>query len=435
MNRLLSEIFPYVEPEIYSFFYFRRTKNKEVELLPNCHALYYPLAFQEETKKITKGKLNFFNSKFYDHFSDAKIIKESQFKYINQPSQRASKAIILNLLDDCFGHTIMKILNLVYAYEKYGKEFDLVCICPQPLVYLIPKDKFTIISVNIHFYDLATCYDLKPIINQIKTKYLQLEYFMFNMYAVHDKAKVRSFFNFFDAKEQISKKKYFTFYYRASVYRSWNGYKQAKTVIKAFEQLKTFFSNDIKFLVVGDKDSNKFPNWIIDERVSSYSKELDLKYNKLFFDSVIVVGYFGSGLYLPSILSDFTVHLVSRDKLKLAMQDSINYKTTSILGFYENPNFFGNAFCENITPDKLSDSIISLYKAYLQMVYRMSYSDENGSNSPLLFSQEEYINKFFPFFNYQHAIVYEDRVVKKVNADMFFTYKLNKLKNIFKFWK
>jgi len=425
MNNLLSEIYPNQKPNIFSFFFFFKI-NDIVTLIPSCHATYYPLSFNKNTKHIETGELNFFNSKFYNNFDSVKTIQENQFS--NNIVKSKENVLIINLLDDCYGHSIIKLLNLQLIFDRYQKNYDFICICPKPLEYLIPKDKFQVIRVDIGFYALSNCYDLQPIISKIESVYKNVDYFLFSMYNKFDRIKTRNFFNFYPSqykKDDIKKNK-ITFYYRSGFFRSWKGNGQASAIRKLFSELTPYFSKSITYCVIGDKDNHKFPNWVADYRTDNFTLKLDIKYNTIFNESIAVIGMFGSALYLASILCDMVIHLVPRDKLMLTSEDTINYQGDSILSFYQNINILGTENCNDIKPSTLAKDIVTLYKSYLEKKYKIDIAKRENETYPvqLVLGQTQYIERNNHNFNYKLAQQMESNLLIKLNNKMFFKNKI-----------
>ncbi len=428
MSYLLSEIYPNKKPKIYSFFFFFEDQGI-VKLLPSCHASYYPLAFNKNTNEIISGELNFFNSKFYNTYTSVKDLSDNQYDFHIVKSKE--KALVINLLDDCYGHSIIKLLNLQNIYAKYNKKYDLICICPRSLKYLIPKNKFQIITIKIGFYDLSHCHNLESIINKIDSLYNHLDYYLFSMYNKFNRDSTRQFYTFYPKKynRYNFKKNKITFYYRSGFFRSWRGNGQANAIIKLFSELTPYYSENVMYCVIGDKDKYNFPNWINDQRTEKFSLKLDLKYNTIFHESLIVIGVFGSALYLASILCDMVIHLVPRDKLMLTAEDTINYDEESILSFYQNINILGSENCNDIKPNNLAKDIITLYKSYLEKKYKTNIAKRKNNILQIQFSigQKEYIELNYKNFNYKLAKKMESDLLIKLNNKMFLKNKINRI--------
>jgi hypothetical protein len=434
MERILNHLFPKKDIKIFSF-YFCYIENDILTLLPSCHSIYYPLSFNVKTKQLVNGELNFFNSKIYNNLSKNNKLTESQTSFIGFNSLTNKKeALIINLLDDCFGHSIMKLLNVINAYNAYKDRYDLICITPKSLSYLIPRDKFLIIEVNIGFYELSNIYDLSFIQSVLREKYKELYYYILNPYEQHNLETVRKFFNFFNPEvienkvkqNKLKSKKFVTFYYRSDFFRSWHLQKQGKHITHLFYELKEYFIEDVNFVILGNKDSYSFPDYCLDFRTKKFDTETDQWYNFIFNNSLIVIGYFGSALYLPSILCDSVFHIVPPDKYKLVTQDSINIENeNSHSSYFRNCQIICDNYGKNLSAEKLAGIIISLYKANLIAKFRTTHEVELLINNPI--GMISYLKQKHPYFNFDKAVINDNKLKSKNDKEVFFYLKLNKL--------
>lgn len=396
MPKLFSEIIPTTLLEnVQTFSYFDvLDTGKAIELIPSGHATYYPLKFSKASKKVLEGELNFFNKNLYENYNESNIIATSAYEL--NINKRKEKCLVVNVLDNCFGHSLLKILNLQKIHAKYGSEYDLIVLTPRSLKYLIPKDKFTICTIKYSYAELENCYNLKPILDHIKQTYASYDFVTTSTYETYPSAQdLRDFF-FSELNEQ--KKEYITFYYRTNVTRKWAGKKQAKRVTKLFKYLKPFFNNQVTFKVIGEKDKHTFPGWIIDDRVETYNRTVDENYNTIFAKSIITVGVHGSSLLLPSLLSQTTTHLLSFHKRHNVAEDVVNFMESTLTSWYGNIHYFGNASLRNIAPKKLGDHIIILFSSYLEKKYKQEMV--NLSTNKTIPSQAEYIETNFNYFDY-----------------------------------
>jgi len=410
----------------YSYFFFEQ-KNDVVRLLPNGHAAYYPLVFHTKTKKVLEGELNFFNTNFYTHFDSPKLV-EGLYTFLPY-KQKHKNALVVNLLDNCFGHTALKLFSLLEIYKEYAQTNNIVVIVPIALAYLIPREKFHVITVRIGFYELEKCYDLAPITKEISKQYEKIDYLLLDLYEQQNRAEVNTFFNF-TSSSKITKPNIPTvvFYYRSGSFRSWGGAsKQHKNISALFTMLQSYFTGT-SFYVLGDLDGYTFPDWIKDRRVKKFTQELDVFYNDIFARSVLTIGMFGSGILIPSILSSVTVHLIPRDKSKLMMENALNYTASSILSSYENCNLHGTENFKNWSAKRLGSFLVSHYKAYIEKCYKIQVSKQR--NKETLIGQKTYTKQTHGYFNYEKALEYCQQTNTLINKKMFFQHKLYRLKKI-----
>src|SRR5262245_61328855 len=140
MDCLVSDIY-HGPLGIYSYYFFKKTPERYT-LLPNCHAAYYPLSFHPSTGEVLEGTVNFFNEHFIKHAANPAGLRAQDLEYKQYGKPNKRQAIVLNLLDNCFGHSVIKLLNTSVVFDRFHGQYDLVCIAPKPLAYLLPKQHF-----------------------------------------------------------------------------------------------------------------------------------------------------------------------------------------------------------------------------------------------------------------------------------------------------
>ena len=409
MAQLFSNIiddFSKKDFKIFSFYNSIEVSNI-VTLIPTGHARYYPIKFNKSTKEIFEGQLNLFNKSFYENYN--RPIKLSKSDYSLKLIPKKEKCLIINLLDNCFGHSLLKVFNLIEIHKKFNNDFDLLVIVPKSLEYLIPSEKFILCTVNISYSSLEKCFDFSPILDKVKLNYKTFDCATTSTYKEYSGKNV--LLDFFFEKLDNNIQKNILFYYRTDKYRKWNGKYQGRNITKLYQFLKPYFSNDVKYIILGELDDYKFPSWIVDKRVNKYSKEVDIEYNQEFSKSAITIGLHGSSLLLPSVLSLSTFHLISHHKRHNAVEDTVNLIDSSLNSWYSNPQIFGNSSLNSIKPVDLFSNIIILFSSFLEKKYKQDCL-KMDSNKPFI-GQNSYIKERYSFFNYNLAINYRDKLERK----------------------
>lgn len=391
------------------FSYFHILENKlpdgdnEIKVLPSDHGLPYPLVFKKKSKKIIRGELNFYNKYLFENYNSLNFIPEDKYQLtFIHPQKR--KCIVLNVLDNCFGHSLLKLLHLKEFYEKYSDTSDFLVIIPENLSHFIPHEKVNSCIIKLSYKELEKCYGFENIIIDLKKRYEEIDFAVFDMFLPHkDRENLTSFFPFLNKiNDIVPGKRYITFYYRKGLWRSWGGMRQMKNISQLFKNLLPFFDAQTEFFIVGEKDNFNFPAWIKDKRVEKFSPECDYEYNMIFKNSAITIGVTGSNLLFPSMFSQMTVHLVPAHKLGNSMEDVINFTAPIIFGWHQNISLPGDALMNNYSPRLLSETILMLYRSYLNKEYKRESVKglEKNGNFP---GQEEFIGRKFYFFNYKKA--------------------------------
>ena len=211
------------------------------------------------------------------------------------------------------------------------------------------------------------------------------------------------FYNFYGEVENTYKnKKVVTFHYRADNGRAWGEGKQVKNVIEFFNILRPYFSKDVLFCVLGDKDKYSFPDWIVDKRIKKYPNPIVYEYSQIIASSVLITSVTGSNMVLPSLLSTgMLVHFVKEPLIRLTGTDVANYKNSINTTTYDHIYIFENGI-KSIAPKKLAARLIRLFEGKLSIEYKGYSIDCVRSGKPAS-SQKEYILQKHSYFNYNKA--------------------------------
>lgn len=418
MSKLISELIPQNSLGNVMLFTYFMTLNQEntFKILPCGHGSYYPLKFNTENKDIIGGELNFFNEVFYSNHSKSNNIENSKFKL--EINKKNDKCIIINILDNCFGHSLQKLLNIHIIYEKYNSDYDIIVLSNKALEYLIPK-KINTCIIKYSFKELEECYNLQPILDSIKNQYDLFDFAPTSTYIKHNKIKKLKNFYFNEIKQKLPNK--ITFYYRKDSSRKWNGNYQRKNILKLYKLIKPFFQDEIKFYILGDLDNTKFPNWVIDKRINKFSKENDNYYNQIFSESIVTFGVMGSSMIIPSILSKMTIHLVPTHKKHNICEDMINFENSRFENYYKNINVNGNQLLSDVSPKKLANETILMFMCQLEKSYKEQFS--LFENQKYNLGQTKYITNSNKYFNYFKA----KKLKLKLEKTAYRKIKINKL--------
>jgi hypothetical protein len=433
-NLLFSEILSEIELNNVNFYsYFPVIESGDViKLAPSDHAIHYPLEFTLSPRKAVSGDLNFYNTPLFQNLNTENLLPENA---IVKPSISPikTKCLIVNVLDNCYGHAFCKVLNLYNLYQEYHVEYDIFVITHAALEHLIPADKFIICSLKLGFTQAQKSYSLKNLIAEIKSKYSIVDYPVVdtdNLFPA--KKALVDFFTLddFESQSKIGNSRCVTFYYRADFYRTWGGSRQSKYIIGFFENIKKYFNSEVKYYVVGDKDNSSFPEWIIDARAVNFTKNIDYEYNVIFKNSLYVVGLVGSNMLAPSLLSAMTIHLVPEHKVHITADEIVNSQTFAVLASLENIYLFGNEFLTDLSPESLANRALILYQANLIKAYKFNCLKFLRAKKEVQ-SQKDYISTEFPYFHHaafsKHKNELEMVSYKKMRIPFLFNKLLKKL--------
>lgn len=399
------------------FGYFPVIRNeKSIKLFPSDHALYYPMEI-DSNKNLLHGTINFYNEVLLKNYKPDNYLPSDKIRNKNFINKKSNKALVVNLLDNCYGHSLIKLFNLYEAHQQFSSQYDIYAITHDSLVHFIPQDKINIIDLTIGFQEAQLCYDLSaPILDQLRKNYSMIDFLVTDTFKVHaEKKSLLNFFNFFPTIKNGSEKMNIVFYYRADFFRMWGGETQATRITKFFNYLRPFFPG-VEFLVAGEKDKYVFPMEIIDKRVLTFNNETDFIYNEIFRNSIIVIGIHGSNMLMPSLLSQMTIHLTPPHKFKNLGDDIFNQETNSILSLLENIYITGNTtLMEDIRPYDIGFKAINFFIASIEKKYKHYIMQDINCSS---LSQDAYIKMHYPNFNYAMANDFRRSTLKKIESSV-----------------
>jgi hypothetical protein len=362
-----------------------------LELLPFGHSRHFPLKFNIADKRILSGESNFFNAALYKNFKEDNFIAADKCSVTLNPSK--DKLIVLNCLDNCFGHALLKLFYAADYSEKRKEEFDVLWIVPKAMQHFLkesPGRNFLVVHAS--FAELEKCFVLNKEIDKIASNYKEVYLAGTETYADFDTNILTRQLQLFKNTESAAIRNKVVFYYRADYYRMWDGKKQGKRIVQLFSGLKNYFDSSIRFCVVGDRDKFVFPSWISDERVTGFSEEHDFNYNALFNSSILCIGFNGSHMLFPSMFSECTIHLHPSHKYKNMAEDTVvSLATNEMFSTYKHLYYFGNYNCSDLSANRLATLILFHYQGLMEKRYKLF--ERNA------ISQEVWIKTNYPFFN------------------------------------
>lgn len=390
------------------------------EILPSDDAIAYTLKFELKTKTILEGKKNWFNEPLVDMIDETRVVPVEKIIRMDFSKKKHSKCIIINLIDFCYGHSFVKMLNVEDFYTAYQNTHDIFVISFPDVEDYLPRDKFNSCLLQFTFSEIKKIYNFKSIIDQVKERYEQIDFPVLDAYLkIDDRKRKANFFNFFGTDEnKYLTKKIVTFHYRSDYGRVWAEEKQKQYVVKLFTELKPYFKEDVLFCVLGDKDKNLFPDWILDKRIVKYPNPYVYEYSQIIASTVIMVSVTGSNMVVPSLLSSgMLVHFVKEPLLHLTATDVINYKHYANQTAYENIYLYEDGI-KALDPKQTAFKILRLYEGKLAIEFREKFIDYL-KNSKKIPTQAEYILASHSYFNYNKA----KALHKKLNDDYWSTLK------------
>lgn len=391
----------------YTYFPVLETRKEGVELcrlLPSDDAVSYTVEFETVSKKVIQGEVNWFNEILVKNIDSGNLLPENKISLEFRPSLKKD-CIVLNLIDSCYGHSFVKLLNILDFYREYGETHDIVVLSFGYVKDFLSKEKVNIVHLDLSFGDAHKLYSFRPVLDILRSKYSSVDFAVLDAYKTfEDRQELKTFFNFFGGQPNpYAGKRFIVFNYRKGIDRSWGGLKQARNVTRLFETLKEYFTQDITFCVIGDKDKFSFPAWVLDKRIEKFPNPVLFEYHHLLENSVCVIGLLGSHMLAASVLSPMTVHMTSERYLRVAATDIINYRTYASRAYFSHVYMEGNATLSDYKPRDLAYKILMLFLGKISLEYKEECHAILRTKGSVM-TQRTYILKEHAYFRHDHFL-------------------------------
>lgn len=327
------------------------------QTLPSGHDLLFPIQFSKD------GDKSFYNAATENWLANPLI--ESVTKLPKQKAEITcqvnvpySNVILVNCLDNCFGHVFTKLWN-AQTLMRTQSSLGVIVLVPASCRWLVPKGVAEIWIVNAslqnHSYWIA---DLDGFIKAQFTRFEKV--FLSNTYTHLDHSRHVNLDSFvkhprFDLTLFESKPACFTFVLRED--RFWHNsvildflfkvmikgklehllnwifvWRQNSLVRKTARLIRKQLPH-AKVIVTGLGKSGSMRSSIIDHRVSQILPETEHQWNQIFSQSHLVIGVHGSNMLIPSYLAAGFINLVPRYKIQHMAEDTCQPYTNRYLQF------------------------------------------------------------------------------------------------------
>jgi hypothetical protein len=295
--------------------------------------------------------------------------------------QVTKQAILLNCLDSCYGHIILKILNS-WFYREIDFPKGLIVIVPENCVWMVPDFVAEVWSIQVPLKDLnAQLPSLKAFIEQVSNDFNSIQLAPVNTHPDHQEIDFARYFreNPFNLHEFDSKQYQLCIIWRED--RWWTstrieemiGFLSVKYSLEWLKvwlvdrQLRTF-KNLIKLVrselpelsirVVGIGIRGAFPENIIDQRRSSPVVEDELAWSEVYAASQVVIGVHGSHMLVPTALAAGYVALLPDHKVPHLSEDILMKHTPRF------QTFLGRHLTIFSSPSVVSKHIVSMFRDF-----------------------------------------------------------------------
>jgi hypothetical protein len=320
-------------------------ENNYYHTLPTGHAALFPVAFSQKTDKST------YDPKTAEWFARPLIgsIRSShsiERKVSKKIIKEFKEIILLNCLDSCYGHVLLKLFNA----QKYIREFPakgLVVLIPRNFQWLMPEGVAEIWEVEAKLSDfhnrilnldrfvkeeikrfdsvLVSEVPVHPDIHQFELKeFFKTEKFNLTLFENlsptitfilrEDRFWLNSRLDAFLFKLSVSKgwQKLFKNYFVA---------RQNSLVRQLAKKIHTRTEKKVTLIAAGIGTSGSLGALVKDQRKDSVNEQIEKDWCQLYAESHLVIGVHGSNMLIPTALAAGFIELLPRHKIYNLSED------------------------------------------------------------------------------------------------------------------
>lgn len=313
---------------------------------PLGHAGNFPIAFDKDSKKAS------FSEKSAVWFAEPliasclggksidAIIKKKQFF-------ETKKVIIINCLDDCYGHVLLKLLNAQRHLEKHPT-LGLIVIIPKSFEWLLPKGVAEVWSVGVSMNRLN--YLINGFDDFVKKELERFDEVYFSKaytHLDHTKIDLSAFTKTerFDMSQFGELKPTITFALREDKFwlnnrlddflfktcvkfkkirylKSYFIWKQNRLVNRVAKLIKNEIG-EVDFIAAGLGKSGSISEIVSDRRQQKITEKQEKEWCDIYAKSHIVIGVHGSNMLIPTSLTAGFIEILPKHKIPHMTEDML----------------------------------------------------------------------------------------------------------------
>lgn len=350
--------------------------------LPIGHDLLFPIQVSKD------GKESFFHPRAKDWLAVPLIetLRQQSEKIISierKINRQYGQVVIVNCLDNCFGHVFSKVWN-TYTLMETKPDWGVIAIISESCKWLLPTDIAEVWSVEVGLKDCEQILGgldafVKKQLNRFEKVCLSHTYTHLDHTRYIDMEKVLKISRF-DLDKFSSTEPHVTFVLRED--RFWSNslimeflykacrkfklaslvypiliWRQQQLVRRAAKKILQTFPN-ASLSCTGLGISGKLFDRIADYRTERILPETEIQWNAIFAKSHVVIGVHGSHMLIPSALAAGFVNIVPRFKIEHLVEDTVLPYNNRLL------QFMGRFLDQYSPPGLVSRHVVSMIRDF-----------------------------------------------------------------------
>ena len=345
---------------------------------PIGHGAEFPIAFANGIASFPKKSYSWLAAPVMSAINENKTVHAQIARDIRQVTEQA---VLLNCLDSCYGHVILKILNS-WWYRDLDSPEGLIVMVPENCVWMVPDFVAEVWSVQIPLKGFnAQLPSLKAFIEQVSSDFSSIQLAPVNTHPDHQQINFARYFreNPFNLHEFDSKQYQLCIIWREDRWwtPTWIEEKLGFLSVKySLEWLKVWLVDrqlrnfkkliqlvrselpELSIKVVGIGTRGAFAENIMDQRRLSPVVEDELAWSKLYASSQVVIGVHGSHMLVPTALAAGFVNLLPNHKIPHLSEDILTNHESRF------QTFLGRHLTMFSSPSVVSKHIVSMFRDF-----------------------------------------------------------------------
>lgn len=296
------------------------------------------------------------NKKFFNSFSaiyNNSNSNDVSLEIIKRNFNR-SEVVILNTLDDCYGHSLLRFFNLQNIIENKNTEVGIIVIIQPFLKWLLPKEGIDEIwIVNMSFRQMNYFYtELNRKIKVEIDRFTQVSFSEGHLCPKNIKIEEFSKIRPYDF-DSPPKQPRISIIWRQDVNRLWiksywiYGIMRKIGIAKILLPLnylryltlvfllKYKFKGNYKITILGLGTFGIFPKFVDDKRLDKFNEINEFETTEIYSESTLVIGIHGSSLILPSAHAGMTISIMPVKRWGNFAEDLIFSEDDLRLAFFQ----------------------------------------------------------------------------------------------------